>query len=70
MLDLKKISKGEYKVSHSNVTIKITNPFISNGEGSKEWQLTIEVDNYDVVVEWFSTKREANKFGTNWVINN
>lgn len=70
MLDLKRISKGQYGVSAGNVSITISNPYRMLKDGSNAWQLWIEVDGEVVVNEWFDTKKQANKFGTNYVINN
>ena len=70
MLDLKKTMAGQYSVNAGNVSITISNPYRMLKDGSNAWQLWIEVDGEVVVNEWFDTKKQANKFGTNWVINN
>ena len=70
MLDLKRIMPGQYSVSAEGVSITISNPYRMLKDGSNAWQLWIEVNGEVVVNEWFDTKKQANKFGTNWVINN
>ena len=70
MLDLKRIMPGQYSVVAEGVSITISNPYRMLKDGSNAWQLWIEVDGEVVVNEWFDTKKQANKFGTNWVINN
>ena len=70
MLNLKRTMVGHYSVSAEGVSITISNPYRMLKDGSNAWQLWIEVDGEVVVNEWFDTKKQANKFGTNWVINN
>ena len=70
MLDLKRIMPGQYSVTAEGISITISNPYRMLKDGSNAWQLWIEVDGEVVVDEWFDTKKQANKFGTNWVINN
>ena len=70
MLDLKRIMPGQYSVTAEGISITISNPYRMLKDGSNAWQLWIEVDGEVLVNEWFDTKKQANKFGTNWVINN
>ena len=70
MLNLKRTMKGQYSVVAEGISITISNPYRMLNDGSNAWQLWIEVDGEVVVDEWFDTKKQANKFGTNWVINN
>ena len=75
MLNLKRKYKSHYEVKQGGLTITIVNPFKANGMGSDSWNLVIEFydgneENYIYISEYFDTKKQANKFGTNWVINN
>ncbi len=70
MLNLKRIMSGKYNVEAGDISITISNPYRMLKDGSNAWQLWIEVNGKVVVNEWFDTKKQANKFGTNWVINN
>ena len=70
MLNLKRIMPGQYSVKAEGISITISNPYRMLKDGSNAWQLWIEVDGEVVVNESFDSKKQANKFGTNWVINN
>lgn len=69
-LNLKKQHKGSYKLQTENISITVENPSLMFSDSSKGWQLVIMNSNEELLNEWFSTKKEAIKFGTNWVINN
>ena len=69
-LNLNKKSKGSYFVKAYNVYIVIENPFICVGMGSNAWQLVLEIDEEQVLNEYFPTKKAANLFAANWVNEN
>ena len=69
-LNLKKQRQGYYSISDNGIEITISNPFKCNGMGTDKWQLNILSGNNLIVNEWFATKKDAVKIGTNWVIEN
>lgn len=69
-LKLKKIRKGSYLVNADNIYIIIENPFICVGMGSNDWQLVLEIDEKQVLNEYFPTKAKAVLFATDWVNEN
>ena len=62
-LHLNRLSKGDYQREVGGVRITLVNPYIALGEGSKAWQLVIEVNDLEVVNEYFDTKKQASTFG-------
>jgi len=65
-LNLKKIHAGYYSKTIDGIEVTVS-------ASKKEWQLTvfnhkeIEDDKFVLLNEWFKTKKEAYKFGTNWI---
>ena len=62
-LHLNRLSKGDYERIVGAIRITLTNPFIALGEGSKAWQLVMEVNDVEIVNEYFDTKKQASNFG-------
>ena len=74
-LKLKKYSKANYGINFGDLSIKVVNPYKSNGMGSDAWNIVIEFYNgrdedYIYVSEYFETKKQASIFGAKWVENN
>jgi len=69
-LKLKRKSKGSYFAKANSIYIVIENPFVCVGMGSKSWELVIEIDEKQVLNEYFPTKKSANLFAVNWVNKN
>ena len=66
-LNLYRVSKGDYENNSGDVRISLNNPFIMLGEGSKAWQLTIEVAGEELVSQYFDTKKQASTFGAQFI---
>tara|TARA_R110001592_G_C12648519_1_gene701048 strand:+ start:87 stop:302 length:216 start_codon:yes stop_codon:yes gene_type:complete len=66
-LNLKRVGNGYYERNIGDVRISISNPFVYLGEGSKAWQLWIEVEGNVLLDEWFDTKKQASKFGAQFI---
>ena len=69
-LNLKRISKGSYEIQSNGIILSVSNPYIQCGKGAtNSWQILIFGNGFDVN-EWFNTKKDAVKFGTQWVLEN
>jgi hypothetical protein len=66
-LNLDRVSKGDYQKNAGDIRISLNNPFTMLGEGSKAWQLTIEVAGEELVSEYFDTKKQASTFGAKFI---
>jgi len=66
-LNLNRVAKGYYQNNVGAIRISLNNPYIYLGEGSKAWQLTIEVSGVELISEYFNTKKEASQFGANFI---
>tara|TARA_R110002153_G_scaffold1484_1_gene7644 strand:- start:47 stop:262 length:216 start_codon:yes stop_codon:yes gene_type:complete len=66
-LNLKRVGNGYYERNIGDVRISISNPFVHLGEGSKAWQLWIEVEGNVLLDEWFDTKKQASTFGAQFI---
>lgn len=72
-LNLQKKHKGVYEIDTDQITISVSNPKSDSGIGPNLWQLLIidKTNDWEIILnEWFSTKKEASKFGAQWVILN
>ena len=66
-LNLKRVGNGYYERNIGDVRISLSNPFVYLGEGSEAWQLWIEVEGTVLLNEWFDTKKQASKFGAQFI---
>ena len=62
-LRLKRVMPGYYENITKDVRITLSNPYRMLKDGSNAWQLIIEVNDVEVVNEWFDTKKAASSFG-------
>lgn len=65
-LNLKKQASGYYTNSFDGIQVIVS-------EFNRKWELTIldnnaADDECQLLSEWFSTKKEAYKFGANWIM--
>ena len=71
-LNLKRKLKGNYEAESENIIIRITNPYAMLGIGTNMWEMTIEEKSTGIELfhDWFDTKKDASKFGAEWVFKN
>lgn len=70
-LNLKMKFAGYYQLKKGSITVTVENPSISVSfpNSSNMWQLTVtdrESEEFTLLDDWFKTKKEAVKFGTEW----
>jgi len=74
-LNLSRKFKSHYELKCEGLTITVINPFLSDGIGSKSWNIVIEFYNgiesdYIYISEYFETKKQASIFGARWIEKN